>query len=187
VPDQRVLQDRAQAAFGPVLVSSGALEHRVAELGEEISGDYLDRDLIMVGVLKGAVVFFADLLRKVSIPCEVDFMAVSSYGSGTSSSGVVRIEKDVGVPVEGKDILIVEDIVESGLTLSYVMRHLAAGGPRSLKACALLAKKSGSRPELRPSYVGFDIPDLFAVGYGLDYAERFRNLSYVASLKPAPD
>lgn len=168
-----------------VLVSTDALRRRVVALGSEISNDYADGNLLMVGVLKGAVVFLADLLRAVSVPCEVDFMAVSSYGSSTSSSGVVRIEKDVSATLAAKDVLVVEDIVDSGLTLSYVMRHLSARGPRSLRACALLAKPSQLREDFSLSYVGFDIPDRFAVGYGLDHAGRFRNLSYVASLDSA--
>jgi len=176
-----------EATVGIPLVPTYALNRRVAQLGAAISGDYAGRSLLMIGVLKGAVVFFADLLRKVSVPCEVDFIAVSSYGSATSSSGVVRIEKDVGASVEGKDVLVVEDIVDSGLTLSYVMRHLAARQPRSLEACALLAKPGGLRGDFSPNYVGFDIPDLFAVGYGLDHAERFRNLNYVASLALLPN
>src|SRR4051794_31196774 len=170
-------------SIGEILVQPDELEHRVRELGEEISRDYAGRDLLLVGVLKGAVFFLADLMRHIDVPaCEVDFMAVSSYGSSTDSSGVVRILKDLDAPLEGRDVLIVEDIVDSGLTLQYLMRTLETRGPASLEVCALLTKPDRRKVEMPARYVGFEIPDKFAIGYGLDYAERYRNLPYVATL-----
>jgi hypoxanthine phosphoribosyltransferase len=169
-------------AIGEVLVSSEDLQRRVTELGAEISSDYEGRDLVMIGVLKGAVLFIADLMRHLTVSCEVDFMAVSSYGSATDSSGVVRILKDLEAPIEGRDVLIVEDIVDSGLTLQYLLRTLAARGPASLEVCALLTKPDRRTVDLPTRYIGFEIPDKFAIGYGLDHAERYRNLPYVAAL-----
>jgi hypoxanthine phosphoribosyltransferase len=171
------------AAIGETLVSREDLIRRVAELGEEISRDYEGRDLMMVGVLKGAVFFLGDLMRKLTVPCEVDFMAVSSYGSQTDSSGVVRILKDLDAPIEGRHVLIVEDIIDSGLTLQYLMRNLKARRPASLEVCSLLTKPERLRVDLSPRYVGFEIPDRFAIGYGLDHAQRYRNLEYVAALR----
>ena len=165
-----------------MLVEPDALQQRVRELGAEISSDYADRDLILVCVLKGAVFFLSDLMRAIDIPCEVDFMAVASYGSATDSSGVVRILKDLDTVIEGRDVLIVEDIVDSGLTLSYLMRNLKGRGPRSLEVCALLTKPERRKVELPARYIGFEIPDRFAIGYGLDHAERYRNLPFVAAL-----
>ncbi len=173
----------ADPAIGETLVSSEELKRRVAELGEEVSSDYEGRDLFMVGVLKGAVLFLADLMRSLTVPCEVDFMAVSSYGSQTDSSGVVRILKDLDAPIEGRHVLIVEDIIDSGLTLHYLMRNLRARNPASLEVCALLTKPERLRVDLSPRYVGFEIPDRFAIGYGLDHAQRYRNLDYVAALQ----
>ena len=164
------------------LVSRQDLQRRVAELGAEISRDYAGRELVMVGILKGAVLFLADLMRSVDLPCEIDFMAVSSYGSATDSSGVVRILMDLDAPIEGRDVLIVEDIVDSGLTLQYLMRNLRARGPASLEVCALLTKPERLRVDLSPRYLGFEIPNRFAVGYGLDHAQRYRNLDHVAAL-----
>ena len=165
-----------------MLVEPDALQQRVRELGAEISSDYAGRDLILVCVLKGAVFFLSDLMRAIEIPCEVDFMAVASYGSATDSSGVVRILKDLDTVIEGRDVLIVEDIVDSGLTLSYLMRNLKGRGPRSLEVCALLTKPERRKVELPARYIGFEIPDRFAIGYGLDHAERYRNLPFVAAL-----
>ena len=167
---------------GEILVQSDDLAHRVRGLAAEISRDYEDRDLLLVGVLKGAVFFLSDLMRHLETDCEVDFMAVSSYGSSTDSSGVVRILKDLDVPIEGRDVLIVEDIVDSGLTLSYLMRTLQARNPASLEVCALLTKPERRKVDLPIRYVGFEIPNRFAIGYGLDHAERFRNLPFVAVL-----
>ena len=165
-----------------ILVQPDDLKRRVRELGEQISKDYADRDLLLVCVLKGAVFFLADLMRTIDVPCEVDFMAVSSYGSATDSSGVVRILKDLDRPIEGLDVLIVEDIVDSGLTLQYLLRNLGARDPRSLEVCALLTKPERRKVELNPKYVGFEIPNRFAIGYGLDHDEHYRNLPYVAAL-----
>ena len=167
---------------GETVVEAEALQRRVVELGAQISRDYAGRDLFMMGVLKGAVFFVADLMRSIEVPCEVDFMAVSSYGSMTDSSGVVRIQKDLDSSIEGKDVLIVEDIVDSGLTLNYLLRNLAARSPRSLEVCALLVKPGRRKIELPIRYVGFEIPNRFVVGYGLDLDQRYRNLSYVAAL-----
>jgi hypoxanthine phosphoribosyltransferase len=172
------------STIGEVLVSNEELTRRVAELGAEISRDYEGRDLVMVGVLKGAVLFIADLMRYMTVPCEIDFMAVSSYGSETDSSGVVRILKDLDAPIEGRDVLIVEDIIDSGLTLHYLLRNLRARNPGSLEVCALLTKPERRRVDLPTRYVGFEIPNRFAIGYGLDHAQKYRNLDYVAALNP---
>ena len=170
-------------AIGDVLVSSEDLHRRIAELGARIDADYAERDLVLVGVLKGAVMFMADLMRALTVPCEIDFMAVSSYGSATDSSGVVRILKDLDTNIAGRDVLIVEDIIDSGLTLHYLLRNLRARNPRSLEVCALLTKPERRRVDLPIKYVGFEIPNRFAIGYGLDHDQRFRNLDYVAALK----
>jgi hypoxanthine phosphoribosyltransferase len=168
---------------GEILVQRDDLVHRVRELAAEVSRDYRGRDLFLVGVLKGAVFFLSDLMRHLEVPCELDFMAVSSYGSSTDSSGVVRILKDLDAPIEGREVLIVEDIVDSGLTLSYLLRTLRARNPASLEVCALLTKPERRKVELPIKYVGFEIPNRFAIGYGLDHGERFRNLPYVAVLR----
>jgi hypoxanthine phosphoribosyltransferase len=170
------------SGIGEVLVPTEDLERRVRELGAEISRDYEGRDLVMIGVLKGAVLFLGDLMRELTIPCEIDFMAVSSYGSSTDSSGVVRILKDLDATIEGRDVLLVEDIVDSGLTLHYLLKNLRARNPASLEVCALLTKPERRRIELPIRYVGFEIPNRFAIGYGLDHAQRYRNLRYVAVL-----
>jgi hypoxanthine phosphoribosyltransferase len=167
---------------GEVLVGSEDLQRRVSELAAEISRDYEGRELVLIGVLKGAVFFLADLMRQLTVPCELDFMAVSSYGSATDSSGVVRILKDLDGSIEGRDVLIVEDIIDSGLTLHYMVRNLRARAPRSLEVCALLTKPERRRVDLPIRYVGFEIPNRFAIGYGLDFDQRFRNLDYVAAL-----
>jgi hypoxanthine phosphoribosyltransferase len=172
----------SNSSVGDILVQRDDLEHRVKELAAEISRDYADKELLLIGVLKGAVFFLADLMRHLEVTCEVDFMAVSSYGASTDSSGVVRILKDLDAPIEGRDVLIVEDIVDSGLTLSYLFRMLRARGPKSLEVCALLTKPDRREIDLPIRYVGFEIPNRFAIGYGLDYAERYRNLPYVAVL-----
>jgi hypoxanthine phosphoribosyltransferase len=174
-------------AIGEILVQPDDLKQRVRSLGQAISDEYADRDLLLIGVLKGAVFFLADVMRQISIPCEVDFMAVSSYGSATDSSGVVRILKDLDTPIEGRHVLIVEDIVDSGLTLQYLMRNLGARNPASLEVCALLTKPERRKVELPIRFVGFEIPDRFAIGYGLDHAERYRNLPYVAALAMGDD
>ena len=169
--------------IGEVLVSADELQRRVGELGGEISRDYAGRSLLLVGVLKGAVFFLSDLMRFIDIPVELDFMAVASYGSATDSSGVVRILKDLDTPIEGRDVLIVEDIVDSGLTLQYLMRNLGSRNPRTLEVCALLTKPERRKVDLPTRYVGFEIPDRFVVGYGLDYDEHHRNLPFVAVLE----
>jgi hypoxanthine phosphoribosyltransferase len=174
---------RDDARVGETLIESERLHERVAELGREIDADYAGRDLVMVGVLKGALIFMADLMRSLTIPCEIDLMAVSSYGSSTDSSGVVRILKDLDTLISGRDVLIVEDIIDSGLTLQYLLRNLKARDPASLEVCALLTKPERRRVDLPIRYIGFEIPNRFAIGYGLDHAQRYRNLDYVAVLE----
>ncbi|HZJ29525.1 MAG TPA: hypoxanthine phosphoribosyltransferase [Solirubrobacterales bacterium] len=168
--------------IGEVLVTGEDLERRVAEIAARINADYAGRELVLIGILRGAFLFLADLMRELEIECEVDFMAVSSYGSATDSSGVVRILKDLDSSIEGRDALIVEDIIDSGLTLQYLMRNLKARSPASLEVCSLLTKPSRRRVELPIRYVGFEIPDQFVVGYGLDHGQRYRNLAYIAAL-----
>jgi hypoxanthine phosphoribosyltransferase len=172
-----------EPGVGEVLVTAEDLQRRVAELGEQISRDYAGRPLLLVGVLKGAVFFLSDLMRFIDIPVEVDFMAVASYGSATDASGVVRILKDLDAAIEGRDVLIVEDIVDSGLTLQYLLRNLGSRNPRTLEVCALLTKPDRRKVDLPTRYVGFEIANRFVVGYGLDYAERYRNLPFVAALE----
>jgi hypoxanthine phosphoribosyltransferase len=171
-----------------VLLSSEAIQTKVAELGAQIGQDYRDtigsQDLLLVTVLKGAVMFVTDLARAIPMPTQLEFMAVSSYGSSTSSSGVVRILKDLDRDINDRDVLIVEDIVDSGLTLSWLLRNLATRHPRSLSVCALLRKPDAVRAGVEISYVGFDIPNEFVVGYGLDYIERYRDLPYIGTLDP---
>jgi hypoxanthine phosphoribosyltransferase len=174
-----------ELAVTEVLIEPETLQHRVSELGEEISSDYAGRDLLLVGVLKGAVFFMADLMRHLTIPCEIDFMAISSYGDSTDSSGVVRILKDLDINIEGRHVLVVEDIIDSGLTLSYLIRNLEAREPASLEICALLTKPDRREIDVPVRYVGFEIPNRFVIGYGLDFAERYRNLPYVGVLDPA--
>jgi hypoxanthine phosphoribosyltransferase len=170
------------AAIGEILIDEETLAARVAELGAEVSADYEGRDLLLIGVLKGAVFFMADLMRHLTVACEVDFMAISSYGDATDSSGIVRILKDLDINIEGRDVLVVEDIIDSGLTLSYLMRNLESREPASLEVCALLTKPSRREIDVPVRYVGFEIPNKFVVGYGLDFAERYRNLPYVGVL-----
>jgi hypoxanthine phosphoribosyltransferase len=177
-----VSQTELESVVGEVLVDPEVLSARVAELGAEISADYEGRDLLLIGVLKGAVFFMADLMRKLTIPCEVDFMAISSYGASTDSSGVVRILKDLDINIEGRHVLVVEDIIDSGLTLSYLMRNLESREPATLEVCALLTKPDRREIDVPVRYVGFEIPNRFVIGYGLDFAERYRNLPYVAVL-----
>jgi hypoxanthine phosphoribosyltransferase len=165
-----------------VLIDEETLRARVIELGVEVSRDYEGRDLLLVGVLKGAVFFMADLMREIALPCEVDFMAISSYGAGTDSSGVVRILKDLDINIRDRNVLILEDIIDSGLTLSYLVRNLGAREPASLEVCALLVKEGRREVDVPVRYVGFEIPNRFVVGYGLDYGERYRNLPHVAVL-----
>jgi hypoxanthine phosphoribosyltransferase len=171
-----------ESAVGEVLIDAETLSGRIAELGAEVSADYEGRDLLLIGVLKGAVFFMADLMRRLTIPCEVDFMAISSYGASTDSSGVVRILKDLDINIEGRDVLVVEDIIDSGLTLSYLMRNLESREPATLEVCALLTKPGRREIDVPVRYVGFEIPNRFVIGYGLDFGERYRNLPYVAVL-----
>src|ERR1700687_905981 len=171
-----------ERAVTEILIDRDELQRRVRELGEEISADYVGRDLLLIGVLKGAVFFMADLMRNLTIPCEIDFMAISSYGDSTDSSGVVRILKDLDINIEGRDVLVVEDIIDSGLTLSYLMRNLEAREPARLEICALLPKPDRGDDEDPGRHVGFEIPNEFVIGYGLDFAERYRNLPYVGVL-----
>lgn len=168
-----------------VLLPSEQIQAKLAEMGEQITQDYADRPILLVGVLKGAFVVMADLARYIRLPLEFDFMAVSSYGAATKSSGVVRILKDLDHDLEGLDVLVVEDIVDSGLTLKYLLKNLAARKPASLEVAALLRKVGIQQVELDLRYVGFDIPNEFVVGYGLDFAEKYRNLPYIATLKPS--
>ena len=169
----------ADPAVGPVVVAEADLQARIAELGAQITADYAGRPPLLVGVLKGAFMFMTDLSRTIQLPVEADFMAVSSYGSATRTSGVVRIVKDLDVDLVDRHVLVVEDIVDSGLTLSYLQRYLLARQPASLEVCALLVKEGQQRTALDLRYVGFTIPNEFVVGYGLDIAERFRNLGAI--------
>jgi hypoxanthine phosphoribosyltransferase len=171
-----------ERGVGEILVEEGQLRARIAELGEEISTYYDGRDLLLIGVLKGAVFFMADLMRHLTVPCEVDFMAISSYGASTDSSGVVRILKDLDINIEGRNVLVVEDIIDSGLTLSYLVRNLESREPASLEVCALLTKPGRREIDVDVRWVGFEIPNRFVIGYGLDFAERYRNLPYVGVL-----
>ncbi len=173
--------------IGEILVQPDQLKERVKALGMQIAEDYEGRDVLLVGVLKGAMFFLSDLMRNISGTCEVDFMAVASYGSATDSSGVVRILKDLDTPIEGRHVLIVEDIVDSGLTLQYLLRNLGARDPASLEVCALLTKPERRKADVPIRYVGFEIPNRFAIGYGLDHNERWRNLPYVAALAAPRD
>ena len=176
------MKTELERAVGEILIEADALRARVAELGEEISAYYEGRDLLLIGVLKGAVFFMADLMRHLTVPCEVDFMAISSYGAQTDSSGVVRILKDLDINIEGRNVLVVEDIIDSGLTLSYLMRNLESREPASLEVCALLTKPARREIDVPVRWIGFEIPNRFVIGYGLDFAERYRNLPYVGVL-----
>ena len=175
-------QAELERLISETLIDKDTLSRRIAELGEEISGDYAGHDLLLVGVLKGAVFFMSDLMRHLTIPCEIDFMAISSYAGATESSGVVRILKDLDMNIEGRDVLVVEDIIDSGLTLSYLIRNLEAREPASLEICALLTKPERREIDVPVRYVGFEIPNRFVVGYGLDFDEKYRSLPYVGVL-----
>jgi hypoxanthine phosphoribosyltransferase len=167
-----------------VLITEERIRAKLTELAADIDADYVGRDLLLVGVLKGAVMLMADLARAMHLPVHMDWMAVSSYGSGTRSSGVVRILKDLDRDISGRHVLVVEDIIDSGLTLSWLLRNLASRSPASVEVCALLRKPDAARVDVDVRYVGFDIPNEFVVGYGLDYAEAYRNLPFVATLAP---
>ena len=172
------------AELEKVLITEEEIQRRLAEMAGEIDTDYQGRDLLLVGVLKGAVMVMADLARALHSPVEMDWMAVSSYGSGTKSSGVVRILKDLDKDITGRNVLIVEDIIDSGLTLSWLMSNLGSRGPASVEVCTLLRKPDAAQVDVPVRYVGFDIPNEFVIGYGLDYAERYRNLPFVGTLAP---
>jgi hypoxanthine phosphoribosyltransferase len=166
-----------------VLLSEEVLGQKISELGKDISKDYAGRDLVLVGVLKGSVMFMSDLLKKITIPCSMDFMAVSSYGNSTTTSGIVRILKDLDFEIEGKDVLVVEDIIDSGVTLKYLMEYLKARKANSLEIVCLLNKPERRKVDMNVKYTGFIVPDEFLVGFGLDYAEKYRNLPYIGVLK----
>lgn len=168
-----------------VLVSEQQLKDKVAQLGAQISQDYAGKDLVLVSILKGAVVFMADLMRAVTIPCSIEFMVVSSYGAGTTTTGLVKIIKDLDSDLSGKDVLIVEDILDTGVTLSNLVPMLKMRDPNSVRICAILDKPSRRRADIQADYIGFQVPDEFVVGYGLDYDEKYRNLPYVGVLKPS--
>ncbi len=167
-----------------VLLTEEEISKKISELGASISNDYKDKNLLMVSVLKGSVIFMADLMRAITIPCQIDFMSVSSYGSGVKTSGVVKIIKDLDVELEGKDLLIVEDILDSGKTLEYLKSILIERKPNSIKICTLLDKPERRQADVFADYKGFHVPDKFVVGYGLDYNEKYRNLPYIGILKP---
>jgi hypoxanthine phosphoribosyltransferase len=168
-----------------IVLTEEQIRQRVVELGTQISADYGDEPILLIAVLRGAALFVADLARSISSPVELDFMAVSSYGSSTKSSGVVRIIKDLDEGIEDRHVLVIEDILDTGLTLKYLLKNLASRRPRSLEVCTLLSKQGKQRVPISCKYIGFDVPDEFVVGYGLDYVERYRNLPYVGVLKPA--
>lgn len=167
-----------------ILYSERQLAEMVERIGRQVSRDYEGKNLMLVSVLKGSLIFMADLMRAITVPCSIDFLSVSSYGSGTTTSGEVRILKDLDASLEGKDVLVVEDILDSGVTLSFLLGNLSARRPASIRLCTLLDKPERRRVNIRPDYVGAQVPDKFIVGYGLDYAERYRNLPYIGVLKP---
>jgi hypoxanthine phosphoribosyltransferase len=180
----RVSQDLV-SDVAEVLLTEEQIEAKVSELGRQISADYADRELTLVSVLKGSLPFMADLMRRISLPLRIDLMEVSSYGgTSTESSGLVRILKDLSAPIDGRDVLIVEDIIDTGLTLNYLIRYLKGKNPRSIKVCSLLNKPARRLVEIQLDYVGFEIPDAFVVGYGLDFGEVYRNLRFVGVLRP---
>lgn len=166
-----------------ILLDEETLKAKIKELGSIISKDYKGRDLVLIGVLKGSVMFMADLMKEITIPCSMDFMAVSSYGNSTSSSGVVRILKDLDFEIEGKDVLVIEDIIDSGVTLKYLIEYLKARKANSLEIACLLNKPERRKVDMYVKYIGFDVPDEFLIGYGLDYAEKYRNLPFIGILK----
>jgi tRNA(Ile)-lysidine synthase len=169
---------------GEVLYSADDIAAKIAELAARIDADYAGREVLLVGVLKGGFMVMADLARALTVPLSIDFMSVASYGSSTSTSGVVRILKDLDRDITGRHVLVVEDVIDSGLTLRWLLRNLASRGPASLEVCALLRKPEAARVDVPVRYVGFDLPDLFVVGYGLDHGERYRDLPYIAVLRP---
>ncbi len=168
-----------------IVITEDQLKKRISELGRRITADYNGRDLVAVGILKGSVLFMADLIREIKLPAEMDFMTVSSYGNSIKSSGNIKIINDITLPVKGKDLLIVEDIIDTGTTLSFLIDHLSLKDPLSVKICSLLDKKSARNPahDINIDYSGFDVPEKFLIGYGLDYQEKYRNLPFIAELK----
>jgi hypoxanthine phosphoribosyltransferase len=178
------MSEQVHDDIAKVLITADDIQDKISQLAKQVTEDYRGRDLLLVGVLKGAFVFMSDLAREIQLPIEFDFMAVSSYGSSTKSSGVVRILKDLDYEITGRDVLLVEDIIDSGLTISYLLRYLEARGPASLEICSLFWKKGEQAVPLDVRYPGFEIPPVFVVGYGLDYAEKYRNLPYIGVLKP---
>ena len=177
------MTDEPAGRVGEILIPEEALQERIREIAARISEDYAGRRVLVIGVLKGAIFFISDLVRHLDVACELDFMAVSSYGASTHSSGVVRILKDLDIPIAGRDVLIVEDVIDSGLTLSYLLKNLTSREPASLEICTLLAKPGYRRLNIEALYVGFELPDVFVVGYGLDYAECYRNLPHIAAFE----
>ena len=171
---------------GEILVTEEAIRTRVTELGAQIASDCAGSVPLLVGILKGSVLFTADLMRAIAGPVEIDFMAVSSYGDATQSSGVVRIVKDLDAPIAGRDVILVEDIIDSGLTMTYLLEHLSAQGPASIRTCSLLVREGQQAPDVQLDYVGFEIPPAFVIGYGLDVAQRYRNLPYIAVFTGTP-
>ena len=167
-----------------ILYTEEYLAKVVQEMGARISEDYKDKNLVLISVLKGSLIFMADLMRAITVPCSIDFMSVSSYGAGTTTTGQVRILKDLDTSLEGKDVLVVEDILDSGMTLSFLMKNLLARNPKSIRLCTLLDKPERRRVDIKADYIGIVVPDKFIVGYGLDYAEEYRNLPYIGILKP---
>jgi hypoxanthine phosphoribosyltransferase len=182
--DLELVPARFRDDIESVLITADRIEARLDELAAQVDADFADRELMLVGVLKGAIFVMADLARRLTVPAAMDFMACSSYGSSTSSSGVVRILKDLDTDIEGRDVLVVEDIVDSGLTLDYLMKNLRSRRPASVQVLSLLTKPSRREVDLPIAYVGFEVPDVFVVGYGLDYAERYRGLRHIVTLKP---
>ena len=170
-------------SMGDTVVTGEGIQQRIVELGRDLTDDYRGKDLLILGVLRGAILFLADLIRAIDLPLSIDFMAVSSYGSSTKTSGVVRILKDLDEDIKGRNVVLVEDVVDTGLTLNYLLKNLASRGPASLEVCALLRKRGKQKVPIRIKYTGFDIPDEFVVGYGLDHAERYRNLPFVSVLR----
>jgi hypoxanthine phosphoribosyltransferase len=168
---------------GKILIDEETIMKRVAEMGAEITKDYQGKELVVIGILRGGVIFMSDLVKQIKLPLFMDFMAVSSYGMSTKSSGIVRILKDLNEDIEGKDVLIVEDIVDTGLTLHYLVDYIKSRKPKSVKVCCFLDKPSRRKVDVRADYVGFEIPDEFVIGYGLDYAQKYRNLPYVSVLE----
>lgn len=171
--------------IGEILVTTDELERRVGELGAQITADLAGRTPLLIGVLKGSVIFTADLMRAISGPVEIDFMAVSSYGDATESSGVVRIVKDLDGPIAGRDVILVEDIIDSGLTMAYLVEYLSGKGPASLRTCSLLVREGRIAPGVSVDYVGFELPPAFVIGYGLDVGQQYRNLPYIATYSPS--